>query len=197
MIRRFCSAFIMAGALVLVTIAPVSAYELLGLELKENAAHNGKVCFGFNMPEALEDAIIAGARDFVVEMEEVSFVADKGDCAGLNMGTDAFVKFRWDTSDPTCGPAAYTVHKEVGADGRSQWVDIAIIKDCWDVGLIDTTLPIDSGKMDAYTIAVHEYGHALGLDHFGTGAMNATIPLGVRHGVGPEMEEGVRAVYGW
>lgn len=196
MTRRLI-ALIMALGMVLTVATPALGYELLGLQLREGRAINGKICFGANIPEGLEDAIIEGARDYKVEMEEVAFIADKGDCAGLTMGTDAYVKFRWDTTDPSCGPLAYAIHKGVDGNGFSDWVEISIVKDCWDAGLIDTSLPVGSNQMDAYTMAVHEYGHALGLGHFGTGAMNATIPLGVRHGVGPEMEDGIRAVYGW
>ncbi len=196
-VLRKVAVLVIATTLFLSAAAPVGAYELLGYAIKEGAAHNGKVCFGATMTGAQRSAILEGLRDYVQEMPvNINYMADKGDCTGLSLGTDAYVRIFWDTSDPTCGPAAWAQAHDI-VNNRADYFVIGIVKDCWDIGGIDLTLPVDPNKMDMYTIAVHEYGHVLGLDHFGTGAMNAIIPVGERRDVGGEMEDGIRAVYGW
>ncbi len=53
------------------------------------------------------------------------------------------------------------------------WLNPAV--DWWDA-----TIPPPPNRFDLYTVALHEYGHAAGLDHAETGFMQPTIPPGIR-----------------
>lgn len=199
--HRFFSSLALAGFLALANVIPVGAYHLWGPQLGEFRATHLKVCFGDGVPSAVRTAVMYGINDWAESMyNHIIPPTNVGDCTGLNMGQDAYIRVKWDRDLTECFYLALTTAKEVGgADLNALWMDTQITKACYDDGVLDTTYPVADAKFDVFTIAAHEAGHALGLDHQDAfnDLMNTAIPYGQRRHTSLDDRDGVRATYGW
>jgi hypothetical protein len=69
----------------------------------------------------------------------------------------------------------------------------------FDVGHTWVDDPLDvsgDGDFDFYTVALHELGHSLGLDHSGVGTVMDPIYGGARRTLQPDDIAGIQALYG-
>lgn len=157
------------GALVLwmSTIMPVGAYTTLNSSFNNSSIGDGVlgVCFENNTPVYTNRSIIMSGIQQWTQAIHLQFVSN-GRCDGDGSN----IHVRWDNHSGGCG----------GPGEVNGWVDpmpqlyssvaIHFNSDCAQFGsdfMHDWggSLPVSDTKADAYTLATHEAGHALGIGH--------------------------------